>query len=129
MDEGMGPIDSPHGSEELTDIIASIEMERQASAREAGNATACAASLRKLRELQCGEKEALQSQGPSADHSANLAALTMEIARVEKLTGTANRLSLPGNSHRDKGKGARRDAQRSPLRTRGRRTTNDGGKR
>lgn len=119
----MGPLESPRGTEELTDIIASIEMERQESAREVGNAAACAAALRKLRTLHTGEKEALQSHGPSAEHSANLAALTVEIARVEKLTGTAHRLSLPDNPQREKRDGGPRDARRRPIRLRGRRTT------
>ena len=79
--------------EELVDEIASIEMERQAKARESGNAVACHWALGKLEALQAREKKALQSHGPSAAHSANLARLTAEITKVRQLTGTNARTS------------------------------------
>jgi len=118
----MGPMESPRGSEELTDVIAAIEMERQERAREVGNATACAAALRKLQALHASEKEALQLNGPSAEHSANLDALTVEIGRVQKLGGSTNRLSLPDNPKREQRNGARRGVPRAPIRNHGRRT-------
>jgi hypothetical protein len=126
MESAMGPMASPTGTEELTDLIASIEMERQARAQEVGNAVACAAALRKLQALQASEKEALALHGPSADHSSNLAALTVEIGRVQKLGGATNRLSLPDNPRREQGNGSRRGAPRAPIRNHGRRTMGRG---
>ncbi|HSQ05785.1 MAG TPA: hypothetical protein VLN59_17225 [Burkholderiales bacterium] len=122
MESEMGPMESPRGSEELTDVIASIEMERQERAREVGNAAACVAALHKLQALHVSEKEALQLNGPSAEHSANLAALAVEIGRVQKMGGGSNRLSLPDAPRREQGKGARRGAPRAPIRNHGRRT-------
>ena len=105
--------------EELADIIASVEAERQAAARESGNAAACMTALRKLQELQKNEKNALATQGPSDVHSANLATLAAEVSRVQKLAGT-NRLSLPNETKRNERGGARHGASRPPVRTQGR---------
>ena len=116
------PMEAPRGTEELIDAIASIEMERQERAREAGNATACAAALRTLRALYASEKEALQSGDPSAEHSANLAALAVEIGRVEKLGGTTNRPSRPDAQKRGQRTGARQGAPRASNEGHGRRT-------
>jgi hypothetical protein len=127
MESEMGPMESPEGSEELTDVIASVEMERQERAREVGNATACAAALRKLQALQMSEKEALRLNGPSDEHSANLAALTVEIGRVQRLGGGPNRLSLPYTPRREQRKGARPGAPRPPIRNHGRGTTGRNG--
>jgi hypothetical protein len=132
----MDPLTS---TEELTDALASIELERQERAREAGNATACAEALRRLQALQANEKQALQSQGPSDIHSANLATLTTEIARVQKLAGTTNRAPRgnpqgqgQGQRHEERGGGGGgggppRGAPRPQPRNRGRRTGSRGG--
>jgi len=130
IESEMGPrIEStPEGTEELIDIVAAIEMERQERAREAGNAAACAAALRKLRELHAGEKEALRG-GPSAEHSANLAALAVEISRVEKLSGNTNRLAVPDVQRREQRTGSRPGAPRAPIRNKGRQTARRSGSR
>ena len=109
-------------TEELADLIASFEAERQAAAREKGNAAAGESALRKLQALQTREKEALAS-GPSEVHSVNLAMLVAEISRVQKLTGTTNRLGLPPRTAPDERSAARRGQARPPLRSRGRKTT------
>jgi hypothetical protein len=119
----MGPLTTevPQGSDDIIDAVAHIEMERQERAREAGNAAACAAALRGLRTLHAAEKEALRTGGPSALHSANLAALAAEIGRVEKLSGGAARLSLPEGEKREPRTGSRPSGQRAPVRNSGRR--------
>jgi hypothetical protein len=113
--------------EELAELIANVELERQTAARDTGNAAACLSALRKLQNLQAREKTALSTKGPSAVHSANLAALAAEVSRVQKLAGTTNRLSLPNRSGDDERSGARRGASRPPLRSRGRTTGSNGG--
>jgi hypothetical protein len=117
--------------EELADVIASVEVERQAAARESGNAAACIVALRKLQELQTHEKEALTAHGPSAVHSANLATLGAEIGRVQKLAGTTNhRLSVPNKARSDEAKanGTRPDPTRAPVRNRGRKAMGRSGR-
>lgn len=107
-------------AEELIDELAAIELERQEKAREAGNAVACSAALRSLEKLQTTEKEALRTQGPSDVHSANLARLTTEIARVQKLGGTTNRSPNRPNRAQQPQQGRRpgKDANRESGRRR-----------
>jgi hypothetical protein len=115
--------------EELAEVIASVEVERQAAARESGNAAACIVALRKLQELQTHEKEALTAHGPSAVHSANLATLGAEIGRVQKLAGTTNhRLSVPNKARSEEANGTRPDSTRAPVRNRGRKTMGRSGR-
>jgi hypothetical protein len=111
---------APEGSDDVIDAVARVEMERQERAREVGNAAACASALRELRALHATEKDALRLGGPSAEHSANLAALAVEIRRVEKLGGGASRLSLPEGEKRAPSNGSRHGAPRSPVRQNGR---------
>jgi hypothetical protein len=115
--------------EALADVIASVEVERQAAARESGNAAACIVALRKLQELQTREKEALTAHGPSAVHSANLATLVAEIGRVQKLAGTTNhRSSTPNKARSDEGNSARRDSAGAPITNPGRKTIGRSGR-
>ena len=83
---------------ELTEVIANVERERLGTAMQSGNAAACILALRALQELQAIEKKALAMQGPSAVHSANLATLAAEIARVQKLAGSTKRVTLASTS-------------------------------
>ena len=131
MESEMGPpsIEQPEGTEELIDVVAAIEMERQERAREVGNATACAAALRSLRTLHAREKEALQQSGPSADHSANLAALAAEISRVEKLGGNSNRAAPPDVQKREPRSGSRPGSPRGQARNNNRQTARRSGSR
>jgi hypothetical protein len=82
-------------SDELMDAIASIEMHRQETAREASVAAACNEALRKLHELLEREREALQLHGPGARHAAHIEALSAEIERVKRLTGAAAKAKHP----------------------------------
>jgi hypothetical protein len=123
-----GPMmEAPRGTDDLIDAVARIEMERQERAREVGNAAACTAALRELRALHTSEKEALRLGGPSDEHSANLAALAVEISRVEKLSGGSSRLSLPTDQKREQRTGSRPGAQRVPVRNNGRQNVRRGG--
>jgi hypothetical protein len=94
----MRKVPNPMTTDELAEIIAGVELDRQETARQIGNAAACAAAVRKLEKLQSAEKDALRARGPAAQHSANLATLTAEIGKVQKLGGTTNRVSLPDST-------------------------------
>jgi hypothetical protein len=122
MDTELGPLftEVPQGTDDIIDAVARIEMERQERAREVGNAAACAAALRDLRTLHANEKEALRSGGPSDEHSSNLAALAAEIRRVEKMSGSTSRMSLPEGDKRASSPGAQPGAHRAPVRQNGR---------
>jgi hypothetical protein len=122
MDTELGPLftEVPEGSDDIIDAVARIEMERQERAREVGNAAACAAALRDLRTLHASEKEALRVGGPSSEHSANLAALAVEIRRVEKMSGSTSRMSLPEGDKRASSAGSQPGAHRAPVRQNGR---------
>lgn len=109
-------------TDEVTDIIASIAVQRQATEKEAGTAAACAVALRRLEELLDREKEALRLHGPDTDHPANIEAVTFEISKLKTLAGAKSRLSLPDRANRGPQQITPRAAPRRPLRNRGRRT-------
>ena len=111
-------------SDEVTDAIAHIEMHRQEMVKEAGVATACQESLRKLHELLDLERRALLPDGPHVGHQANVDAVTNEINRVKSLAGNANRNNANPNRHSRPGQPQmqRQDGVRNPGRNKGRRT-------
>ena len=123
-------MDTGTATDEVTDLIASIEMQRQETEKEAGSATACGAALRSLQELLDREKEALRLDGPNTEHAANIAAVTIGIGKVTRLAGlTSGRLSLPERAHLGQREEPRRGPLRSPSnpsRSRGRRTMGRG---
>ena len=92
-------------SDEVTDLIALIEMYRQEAQKEAGLAAACSEALHKLHELLEREKAAMQLQGPDNGHPANIEAVMHHIQRVKKLAA--------GQDHRNP-KRARFGQQRPP---------------
>ena len=109
-------------TDELLDMIASIESQRQETVKEAGLAASCSATLRRLHEVLDREREALRQHGPDAGHPQNVAALTAEIERVKalavvKIQGPASQSAYPRQR-----KESWRDAQRNPGRNKGRRT-------
>jgi hypothetical protein len=114
-------------TDEVIDMIADIEMQRQATEKEAGSAPACAVALRRLQELLDREKEALRLHGPDTDHPANIEAVTIEISKLKNLASARSRLTLPHRANREPREVPRRDAPRHPLRHRGRRTMGRGG--
>ena len=69
-------------TDEVTDTIAHIEMQRQDAARETGLAAACSEALRKLHALLAAEQ---QLQPPGAARSPNVQAVATEIERVKRL--------------------------------------------
>jgi hypothetical protein len=109
-------------TDEVINMIADIEAQRQAMEKEAGLAAACSSALRKLHELLDREREALQLRGPTAGHPENVEAVTAEIERVKQLTvvmshGLTRKGEYPGQR-----KTSWRNAHRSPARNKGRRT-------
>jgi len=77
-------------TDEMIDIIASIEMRRQEVERKSGGAAACGEALRTLQELLECESEALRRRGAGSQHSANIAAVTTEIDKVKRMIGGAS---------------------------------------
>jgi hypothetical protein len=107
-------------TDEVTDMIAHIEMHRQEMVKETGLAPACGEALRKLHELLEHERSAMQLHGTSTTHPANIEAITIEIKRVRQLAAAINpklnspqarprqqpgsRSNMPHNSPRNKGR-------------------------
>ncbi len=109
-------------TDEVTDIIANIEMQRQEIVKEAGLAAACSAALRKLHELLDSEKKALQLHGSNTRHPANIEAVMIEIRKVKKLAGITSQGSIPKGARPGKRQGSWQNEPRNPTRNRGRRT-------
>jgi len=116
------PLGTPPATDEVIDAIAGIELQRQATMKEAGLAASCSWALRRLLELLDREQKALQQHGPDAGHPENVEAVAAEIERVKGLTA----ITYPGPAPRDaypwQRKATWRDAHRSPARNKGRRT-------
>ena len=113
-------------TDEVTDIIANIEMQRQEMVKEAGLAAACSAALRRLHELLDREKEALQLHGSSTGHPANIEAVTIEIKRVKKLAGIMSQGSIPKSARPGQRQVSWQNGPQNPSRNRGRRTMGRG---
>lgn len=110
--------------DEVTDLIANIEMHRQEIERESGLDASRNYALRRLNLALRGEQEESQLHGPSAARLANAEALAVEIGRVEKLTGIASQrptLKLKRASPAPR-RESWRETQRKPPKSRGRRT-------
>ena len=117
-------------TDDVTDMIAHIEMHRQEMAKEGRLAAACGEALRKLHELLDHERAALQLQGSDTAHEANIEAVTIEITRVKQLAGG---VSNPGSMSR-KARPRQQpvspsNAPRNPTRNKGRRTMGRHGER
>ena len=65
-ESGACPLQTNPATDEVIDMIADIEMQRQAMEKNAGLGASCSSALRKLHELLEREKEALQLHGPDA---------------------------------------------------------------
>jgi hypothetical protein len=109
-------------TDEVIDVIADIESQRQAMEKEGGLAASCSSALRRLHELLDREKEALQLRGPDAGHPENVEAVAIEIERVKGLTVITSPGPAPKGAYPGQRKVAWRNAHRSPARNRGRRT-------
>jgi len=77
-------VDPAAPSDEVLDLIGSIAMHRQAMEHNSGSGAAPARNeaLRKLNALLVSEREALQAHGPGGRHSANIAAVMLELVKV-----------------------------------------------
>ncbi|MBI2296349.1 MAG: hypothetical protein HYU76_10040 [Betaproteobacteria bacterium] len=109
-------------TDEVIDMIADIEMQRQEMEKEAGLAASCSSALRRLHELLDHEKEALQLRGPDAGHPENVEAVTVEIERVKELAVIPSQGPLRKSAYPGQRKVSWRNAPRSPARNKGRRT-------
>lgn len=108
---------------DITAAILSTESHRRKMGKTSGRAAACNEALRALHQLLARERGALQLHGPAArTHSANVAALKSEIARVNALAGEAGPGAIPTGSRSVLGPVASHEAPRSLSRSKGRRT-------
>jgi hypothetical protein len=113
-------------TEEITDIIASIEMHRQEMEKDSGPAAACNEALRKLHELLDREREALQLHGTGTRHSSNIEAATTEITRVKSLVGPTSQGATSQNPRPGHHQVSLQSAARNFPRNKGRRTMGRG---
>jgi hypothetical protein len=74
----------PHASDEVTDLIASIEMHRQEIERESGLEASRSYAMPRLQELLKSEQEAAQQPG-AENNAANIEAVNAAIRKVQSL--------------------------------------------
>ena len=75
-------------TDDILQSIASIESHRRELEKASGLSASCNEALRKLHQLLDRERGALQMHAPGTQrHSANIGAVTLEIARVKALAG------------------------------------------
>ena len=115
--------------DEVTDLIASIEMHRKEIEKETGLEASRNYSLRRLQQALQEEQEAVQTHGSTPARVASAEALSNEIKRVGALTRGAGQRSAPGGGGRpphQQPRNFRQDQQRGPPKSRGRRTMGRG---
>lgn len=125
------PATHPYGTspatDEVIDVIAGIEMQRQVMEKEAGLQGSCSSALRKLHELLEREKEALQLHDAGAGNPANVDAVSIEIERVRRLAvvtgqGHPSRNADRAGLRQESRQKSWQNAPRNPARSKGRRT-------
>lgn len=84
-------MDTETEMDEVTDLIASIEMHRQEIEKATGLDPSRNYALRRLQLVLLRRQEESRLHGPSTARLANTDALTVEIRRVETLAGIASR--------------------------------------
>src|SRR3990172_4514858 len=119
---GADPSETASASDEVIDMIAEIEMQRQATVKEGGLAASCSVALRRLHELLERAKEALQLRGPDAGHPENVEAVAIEIERVKGLSVITSPRPAARSAYPGQRNVAWRNAPRSLARNKGRRT-------
>ena len=107
--------------DEVTDLIASIEMHRKEIEREAGLEASRNYSLRRLQQALQEEQEAAQLHGSGPARLAIAEALANEIKRVGSLARSASQRPAPGGGRPQHSRHPRQDEQRKPSKSRGRR--------
>ncbi|HLX80239.1 MAG TPA: hypothetical protein VKS43_06615 [Burkholderiales bacterium] len=109
--------------DEVTDLIASVEMHRKEIERESGLEASRSYALRRLQEALQKEQEAAQLDGSSPVRAATAEALAIEIRRVGSLSRAASqRPQQRGGRPQQPQNQQRRQDQRHPPKSRGRRT-------
>lgn len=110
--------------DEVTDLIASVEMHRKEIEQESGLEASRNYALRRLQQALLEQQEAAQTHGTSAARVATAQALALEIKRVESLAQSASRrpAAKPGRPQSQQRQFKRNDAQRGMHKNRGRRT-------
>jgi hypothetical protein len=107
--------------DEITDLIANIEMHRQEIARESGLEASRNYALGRLRQELLPRQEESRLQGPSPERLAHIEALSAEIRRVETLAGSAGQREAAQRTSAPRHRQSRRDMPRQPNQSRGRR--------
>ena len=123
-------MNAPHASDEVTDLIASIEMHRQEIERESGLEASRNYALPRLQELLRAEQEAAQQPEADVNRAANIEAVNVAIRKVQSLGRGGGQRHAQGKPQRPfqgqgqgPGGGARRDNNQRPReRHRGRRS-------
>jgi hypothetical protein len=108
--------------DEVTDLIASIEMHRKEIEKEAGLEASRNYALRRLQQALQEEQQAAQLHGSSPTRLATAEALASEIRRVGSLARAASQRPAPGGGRPQQRRDPGQDGQRTPPKSRGRRT-------
>ena len=112
--------------DEVTDLIASVEMHRKEIERESGLDASRTYSLQRLQQALQAEQEAAQQEGSNPVRIATAEALANEIKRVESLSrGASQRPQQGGGGGRpqqQQPRNFRQDQQRRSPKSRGRRS-------
>jgi len=108
--------------DEVTDLIASIEMHRKEIERESGLEASRNYALRRLQEALQLEQEATQQHGTSPVRVATTEALAAEIRRIGSLARAANQRPPHRGGRPQQQQNSRPQEQRHPPKSRGRRT-------
>jgi hypothetical protein len=109
--------------DEVTDLIASVEMHRKEIERESGLEVSRSYALRRLQEALQKEQEAAQLDGASPVRAAIAEALNVEIRRIGSLSRASNQRPQQHRGGRpQQQQNARPQEQRHSQKSRGRRT-------
>jgi len=116
-------MDAETAMDEVTDLIANIEMHRQEIQKGAGPDASRNYALGRLRLALVGAQEESRLEGASTERLANSEALAVEIKRVETLARAASQRPTSGRDSQGPPRESWRGAQRKPLNFRGKRPT------
>lgn len=108
--------------DEVTDLIASIEMHRKEIEKETGLEASRNYSLRRLQQALQEEQEAAQLHGSSPARVATAEALAVEIRRIGTLARAASQRPPQRGGRPQQPQNSRQQEQRHPPKSRGRRT-------
>ena len=110
-------MNAPQASDEVTDLIASIEMHRQEVERESGLEASRSYALPRLQELLRTEQEAAQQPDADAHRAANIEAVNAAIRKLQSLGRGGGQRRAPGQGKAERSfRGPRRDGQGQPGR-------------